>query len=216
MVALGEASPGTLTFWPPNTPLEETVGALDSAVRAGKCRYVGISSHSAEQTREAAAIARQLGVPLVIHQPSYSLLNRWVEAELLDVLNETGMGAIAFTALAQGLLTAKYIGGANDVQRATARPTFDEGVLTEQTLVRVRGLNAIAKRRGQTLAQMALVWVLRDRRVTSALVGASSVEQLAENLAALEQPRFTSEELAEIDRYAVDSGIDLWRASSEL
>jgi L-glyceraldehyde 3-phosphate reductase len=200
----------------PDTPLEETIGALDSAVRAGKCRYVGISSYSAERTREAAAIARALGVPLVIHQPSYSLLNRWVEGELLDVLGESGMGAIAFTALAQGLLTAKYIDSAADVRRATARPTFDQRVLTDETLSRVRGLNAIARRRGQTLAQMALVWVLRDRRVASTLVGASSVEQLAENLAALDRPDFTPEELAEIDRYAVDSGVDPWRSSSEL
>ena len=200
----------------PETPLEETIGALDGAVRAGKCRYVGLSSYSAERTREAAAIARQLGVQLLIHQPSYSLLNRWVERELLDVLDQNGMGAIAFTALAQGLLTGKYLEGGVGVQRATARPTFDESVLTEETLARVRGLNAIARRRGQTLAQMALVWVLRDRRVTSALVGASSVEQLAENLAALNQPWFTPEELAEIDRYAVDSGVDLWRSSSEL
>jgi len=200
----------------PDTPLEETIGALGTAVRSGKCRYVGISSYSAERTREAAAIARQLGVPLVIHQPSYSLLNRWIEGELLGVLEEAGMGAIAFTVLAQGLLTGKYLEGANGVQRATERPTFDGSALSEQTLARVRGLNAIARRRGQTLAQMALVWVLRDRRVTSALVGASSVEQLDENLAALDQPRFTSEELAEIDRHAVDSGIDLWRASSEL
>jgi L-glyceraldehyde 3-phosphate reductase len=200
----------------PDTPLEETVGALASALSAGKCRYVGISSYSAERTGEAAAIARQLGVQLLIHQPSYSLLNRWVERELLEVLDQNGMGAIAFTALAQGLLTGKYLEGGTGVQRATARPTFDESVLTEETLARVRGLNAIARRRGQTLAQMALVWVLRDRRVTSALVGASSVEQLAENLAALDQPWFTPEELAEIDRYAVDSGVDLWRSSSEL
>jgi L-glyceraldehyde 3-phosphate reductase len=200
----------------PDTPLEETVGALNAAVQAGKCRYVGISSYSSERTREAVAIARRLAVPLVIHQPSYSLLNRWIEAELLDVLSESGMGAIAFTALAQGLLTNRYIEGSAEVHRATARPTFDRSTVTEGTLTRVRALSAIAKKRGQTLAQMALVWVLRDRRVASALVGASSVEQLQENLAALDQPHFTAEELAEIDRYAVDSGVDLWRASSDL
>ncbi|HEY5753717.1 MAG TPA: L-glyceraldehyde 3-phosphate reductase [Chthoniobacterales bacterium] len=200
----------------PETPLEETVRALDAAVRAGKCRYVGISSYSAERAQEAASIARSLGTPLVIHQPSYSLLNRWIEGGLTDVLAENGMGAIAFTALAQGLLTDKYLHGSADVHRATARPTFDVSVLTEDTLTRVRGLNAIAQRRGQTLAQMALVWALRDPRVTSVLVGTSSVEQLEENLKALDHSAFTPEELAEIDRYAVDSGIDLWRASSDL
>ncbi|HEY5895017.1 MAG TPA: L-glyceraldehyde 3-phosphate reductase [Chthoniobacterales bacterium] len=200
----------------PETPVEETVRALDAAVRAGKCRYVGISSYSAERTQEAAGIAQRLGTPLVIHQPSYSPLNRWIEGGLTDVLAGNGMGAIAFTALAQGLLTNRYLQGTADVHRATARPTFDVSVLTEDTLTRVRGLNAIAQRRGQTLAQMALVWVLRDPRVTSALVGTSSVEQLAENLKALENPTFTREELGEIDRYAVDSGIDLWRASSDL
>jgi L-glyceraldehyde 3-phosphate reductase len=200
----------------PDTPLEETIGALDSAVRQGKAIYVGVSSYSAEHTRQAASIARRLGTPLVIHQPSYSLLNRWVEGGLLDVLAETGMGAIAFTALAQGLLTDKYLHGASGVERATARPTFNAGALTEKTFARVRGLNEIAKRRGQTLAQMAIVWVLRDPRVASTLVGASSVAQLEENLAALDHPDFTKDELAEIDRYAVDSGIDLWRSSSEL
>jgi L-glyceraldehyde 3-phosphate reductase len=200
----------------PGTPLEETIGALDAAVRAGKALYVGISSYSPERTREAAAIAKRLGTPLTIHQPSYSLLNRWIEGELLDVLGETGMGAIAFTALAQGLLTDKYLTGSAEVNRATARPTFDNRMLTEATLVRVRALHEIAKRRGQTLAQMALVWVLRDPRVASALVGASSVAQMKENLAALQQPRFTGEELREIDRHAVESGIDLWRASSDL
>lgn len=200
----------------PQTPLEETVGALDSAVRSGKCRYVGISSYSAERTREAVAIARRLGTPLVIHQPSYSLLNRWIERDLLGVLDDRGMGAIAFTALAQGLLTNKYLEGPSEVHRATARPTFDNSVLTDETLSRLRALNAIAQRRGQTLAQLALVWVLRDRRVASALVGASTVQQLRENLAALEHQNFTREELAEVDRYAVDSGVDLWRASSDL
>jgi L-glyceraldehyde 3-phosphate reductase len=200
----------------PDTPLEETIGALDTAVRQGKARYVGVSSYSAERTRDAAAIARGLGTPLIIHQPSYSLLNRWIEGGLTDVLAETGMGAVAFTALAQGLLTSKYLDGAAGVHRAAARPTFDTAVLTEGTMARVRGLNEIAKSRGQTLAQMALVWVLRDPRVTSTLVGTSSVKQLEENLAALDRPDFTPEELSKIDRYAVESGIDLWRASSEL
>jgi L-glyceraldehyde 3-phosphate reductase len=200
----------------PDTPLEETIGALDTAVRQGKARYVGVSSYSAERTREAAAIAHKLGTPLIIHQPSYSLLNRWIEGGLTEVLAENGMGAIAFTALAQGLLTDKYLDGSADVHRAAARPTFNSAVLTEATLKRVRGLNEIAKARGQTLAQMALVWVLRDPRVASTLVGTSSVAQLAENLAALEKPNFTAEELAKIDRYAVDSGIDLWRSSSDL
>ena len=200
----------------PDTPLEETVGALDAAVRQGKARYVGVSSYSAERTRAAAEIAHRLGTPLSIHQPSYSLLNRWVEGGLTDVLAENGMGAIAFTALAQGLLTNKYLDGTADVHRAAGRPTFDTAVLTEETLARVRGLNEIAKARRQTLAQMALVWVLRDPRVASTLVGVSSVKQLEENLAALDQPSFTAEELAEIDRHAVDSGVDLWRSSSEL
>jgi L-glyceraldehyde 3-phosphate reductase len=200
----------------PDTPLEETIGALDTAVRQGKARYVGVSSYSAERTRAAAEIAKKLGTPLIIHQPSYSLLNRWIEGGLTDVLTENGMGAIAFTALAQGLLTSRYLDGAADVHRAAARPTFNSAVLTEGTLARVRGLNEIAIARGQTLAQMALVWVLRDSRVASTLVGVSSVEQLEENLAALDHPDFTAEELAKIDRYAVDSGIDLWRSSSEL
>ena len=198
------------------TPLEETMQALDTIVRQGKARYIGISSYSPERTREAAAIAKRLGTPLIIHQPSYSLLNRWIEGGLTKVLGENGMGAIAFTALGQGLLTNKYLQGTADVHRATARPSFDESVLTEETLARVRGLNEIAKRRGQTLAQMALVWILRDPRVSSTLVGASSVQQMSENLAALNKPTFTAEELKEIDNYAVESGIDLWRESSEL
>ena len=200
----------------PDTPLEETIGALDAAVRQGKARYVGVSSYSAQRTREAAAIAQRLGTPLVIHQPSYSLLNRWVEGGLLEALDENGMGAIPFTALAQGLLTDKYLHGAADVHRAVARPMFDTAVLTEATLARLRGLDEIAHQRGQTLAQMALVWVLRDPCVASTLVGASSVAQLAENLAALDHPDFTAEELARIDRYAVDSGIDIWKESSGL
>ncbi|HTN75318.1 MAG TPA: L-glyceraldehyde 3-phosphate reductase [Pirellulaceae bacterium] len=199
-----------------DTSLEETIGALDTAVRQGKALYVGISSYSAERTRAAASIAKQLGTPLVIHQPSYSLLNRWIEGGLTDALQESGMGAIAFTALAQGLLTDKYLTGDASVHRATARPSFDTALLTDENLSRVRGLNAIAQRRGQTLAQMAIAWVLRDARVASALVGASSVKQLAENLAALDNSSFDAQELAEIDRYAVDSGVDLWRESSSL
>jgi L-glyceraldehyde 3-phosphate reductase len=200
----------------PGTPLDETIGALDTAVRQGKARYAGVSSYSAEHTSEASSIARSLGTTLIIHQPSYSLLNRWIEGGLTDVLAENGMGAIAFTALAQGLLTDRYLDGKPRVQRAAARPTFNDAILTEETLARVRGLNEIAKGRGQTLAQMALVWVLRDPRIASTLVGTSSVAQLAENLAALDQPDFTAEELAMIDRYAVESGIDLWRSSSDL
>lgn len=201
----------------PVTPLEETIGALDTAVRAGKARYVGISSYSAAKTAEAAAIARRLGTPLVIHQPSYSLLNRWVEGGLTTELADAGMGAIAFTALAQGLLTDRYLRqSAADVDRATARPTFDDGLVTDEVLGRLRGLAAIAERRGQSLAQLALAWVLRDPTVASALVGASSVAQLEENLGALENLDFTTGELDEIDRYASDSGIDLWRESSDL
>ena len=200
----------------PDTPVEETIGALDAAVRQGKARYIGVSSYSAERTREAATIAGNLGTPLTIHQPSYSLLNRWIEGGLTDVLAENGMGAIGFTALAQGLLTDKYLQGAAGAHRAAARPTFNTAVLNEETLARVRALNAVAESRGQTLAQMALVWVLRDRRIASTLVGVSSIAQLKENLAALGHSDFTAEELAKIDRYAVESGIDLWRASSDL
>jgi L-glyceraldehyde 3-phosphate reductase len=200
----------------PHTPLEETIGALDALVRQGKAIYVGISSYSPERTREAAAIARRLGTPLVIHQPSYSLVNRWIEGGLTDALAENGMGAIAFTVLAQGLLTNKYLRGSADARRATERPSFTDAHVAESTLERVHALNEIAKRRGQTLAQMAIAWVLRSPIVASALIGASSVAQLKENLAALERPSFTGEELREIDRYAVDSGVDLWRVSSEL
>ncbi|MDT4998260.1 MAG: L-glyceraldehyde 3-phosphate reductase, partial [Mycobacterium sp.] len=200
-----------------NTPLEETIGALDTAVRAGKTRYVGISSYSATKTAEAAAIARKLGTPLVIHQPSYSLLNRWVEGDLVTELNNAGMGAIAFTALAQGLLTNRYLDKpAADIARATERPTFDDDLVTGEVNERLRGLAGIAERRGQSLAQLALAWVLRDATVASTLVGASSVAQLEENLGALDNLDFTAEELAEIDRYASESGIDLWRESSDL
>jgi len=201
----------------PVTPLEETIGALDAAVRAGKARYVGISSYSARKTAQAAAIARRLGTPLVIHQPSYSLLNRWIEGGLTTELANAGMGAIAFTALGQGLLTDRYLQRpAADIERATERPTFDDDVVTEEVRERLRGLAGIAERRGQTLAQLALAWVLRDPTVASTLIGASSVAQLDENLGALANLDFTPEELSEIDRYASDSGIDLWRESSDI
>jgi L-glyceraldehyde 3-phosphate reductase len=201
----------------PVTPLEETIGALDTAVRAGKTRYVGISSYSPTKTAEAAAIAKRLGTPLVIHQPSYSLLNRWIESGLTTELTNAGMGAIAFTALGQGLLTDRYLQQpAADVDRATARPTFDDDLVTDEVRERLRGLAAIAERRGQTLAQLALAWVLRDPAVASTLVGASSVAQLDENLGALANLEFTAAELTEIDQYASESGIDLWRESSDV
>ncbi len=201
----------------PTTPLEETIGALDTAVRAGKARYVGISSYSATKTAEAAAIAQRLGTPLVIHQPSYSMLNRWIEGDLIIELNNAGMGAIAFTALAQGLLTNRYLDKpATDVARATERPTFDDELVTDKVHARLQGLAGIARQRGQSLAQLALAWVLRDPTVASTLVGASSVAQLKENLGALDHLEFTPEDLSEIDRFASDSGIDLWRESSDL
>lgn len=201
----------------PVTPLEETIGALDTVVRTGKARYVGISSYSTHKTAEAASIARRLGTPLVIHQPSYSLLNRWIEGGLTIELASAGMGAIAFTALGQGLLTDRYLQHpAAEVERATARPTFDDDLITDDVRTRLRGLAGIAERRGQTLAQLALAWVLRDPTVASTLVGASSVAQLDENLGALDNLDFTSDELSEIDQYASDSGIDLWRESSDV
>jgi len=199
----------------PETPLEETMGALATAVTSGRALYAGISSYSAERTREAAAILRELGVPLLIHQPSYSMLNRWVEAELLDTLEEEGIGCIAFSPLAQGLLTTKYLNGVPDDSRASRNDSLGRDQITEQNLAHVRALNEIAGRRGQTLAQMAISWILRDDRVTSALVGASSVAQLEENLAAAGKTSFTEEELAEIDRNAVDAGINIWAASSQ-
>ena len=198
----------------PETPLEETMGALDAAVRQGKALYVGISSYSAKRTREAAAILRGLGTPLLIHQPSYSMLNRWIEAELLDVLAEEGIGAIAFSPLAQGLLTDRYLGGVPEGSRATQGGSFSRDLLTDANLANVRGLNEIAQRRGQTLAQMALAWILRDPLVASALVGASSVEQLEDSLAALENLAFEPAELAEIDRFAVEGNVNLWAQSS--
>ncbi len=199
----------------PDTALEETMGALDSAVRQGKATFVGISSYSDQRTREAAAILRDLGTPLLIHQPSYSMLNRWIEPDLLDALQEVGAGCIGFTALAQGLLTSKYLDGIPEGSRAASDGSLDKSMLNDETLARVRGLNDIAAGRGQTLAQMALAWALRDERMTSLVVGASSVRQLEENVKALDNLDFTDDELARIDEYAVDSGIDLWASSSQ-
>jgi L-glyceraldehyde 3-phosphate reductase len=198
----------------PLTPLEETMGALHSAVQQGKALYVGISSYSPQKTREAAAILRDLGTPLLIHQPSYSLLNRWIEPELLDVLEDEGVGCIAFSPLAQGMLTDRYLDGIPEGSRASLNLSLDRGLLTEETLAKVRGLNEIAAARGQSLAQMAIAWVLRDPRVTSALVGASSVAQLEANIAALDGPPFSEDELAAIDGHATESGINLWARSS--
>ncbi len=199
----------------PDTPLEETMGALDSAVRQGKALYAGISSYSGERTREAAAILRDLGTPLLIHQPSYSMLNRWIEADLLDALEEVGAGCIAFTALAQGLLTSKYLHGIPAGSRASTEGTIDGAMLDDETLARVRGLNHIAVERGQSLAQLALVWALRDPRMTSLVIGASSVEQLEENVAALATTELTADELSRIDEYAVDADVNLWASSSQ-
>jgi L-glyceraldehyde 3-phosphate reductase len=199
----------------PETPLDETMGALDSAVRQGKALYAGISSYSAKRTAEAAEILRRLGTPLLIHQPSYSLLNRWIEPELLDVLGERGIGCIVFSPLAQGLLTDKYLDGVPEGSRAAGGGTFSRELLNEETLAKVRALNDVAARRGQSLAQTALAWTLRDPRVTSTLIGARTVEQLEENVAALERLDFAPDELAEIDRYATESGINLWAAAIE-
>jgi L-glyceraldehyde 3-phosphate reductase len=199
-----------------DTPLEETMGALVTAVRQGKALYVGISSYSAGKTREAAAILRAEGVPLLIHQPSYNLFNRWVEPDLLDTLDELGAGMIAFTALAQGLLTDKYLDGIPADARIN-RPggdSFGREMLSESNLARVRGLDEIARRRGQSLAQMAYAWVLRDPRVTTTLVGASSPEQIRENVGALANLDFSADELAEIDRFAVEGGVNLWEKPS--
>ena len=199
----------------PETPLEETMGALDTAVRQGKALYAGISSYSAQRTREAAEILRSLGTPLLIHQPSYSLLNRWIEPELLDALGDEGIGCIAFSPLAQGMLTTKYLDGIPEGSRAAqARGALSPDLLTEQTLAHVRALDAMARRRGQSLAQMALAWTLRDPRVTSTVIGASSVRQLEENLGALDRLEFSDDELAAIDGHAVDAGINLWAPSS--
>src|SRR6184192_874902 len=196
------------------TPLEETMGALASAVRRGKALYVGISSYSAAKTREAAQILDGLGTPLLIHQPSYSLLNRWIEPELLDALEELGVGCIGFSPLAQGMLTYKYLQGIPEGSRASRDGSLSPKLLTDSAMKKIRALNEIARSRGQTLAQLALAWTLRDPRMTSTLVGASSVEQLESNLAATEQLDFTDEELAEIDRHATDADINLWATSS--
>jgi L-glyceraldehyde 3-phosphate reductase len=198
----------------PRTPLEETMGALDAAVRAGKARYVGISSYSPQRTEEAARILHELGTPLLIHQPSYSLLNRWIEQGLLDVLEREGVGAIVFSPLAQGLLTDKYLEGVQEDSRVRRGNYFSAELISEENLARVRAMNEIAGRRGQTLAQLAISWALRDERVTSALLGASSVTQLEQNVAALQKLDFDADELAEIDRHAQDGGINLWAASS--
>jgi L-glyceraldehyde 3-phosphate reductase len=200
----------------PETPLEETMGALDSAVRQGKALYVGISSYSAQRTREAAAILRGLGTPLLIHQPSYSMINRWIEPDLLDALADEGMGAIAFSPLAQGLLTDRYLDGVPADSRAAREGSFSQNLLSSSNLDNARGLREIARGRGQTLPQMALAWTLRDPRVTSALVGASSVAQLDDNLEALDRLDFTPEELKEIDRFAVEGGVNLWAQSSDV
>ncbi len=199
----------------PDTPLEETMGALDTAVRQGKALYVGISSYSADMTRKAAAILRDLGTPLLIHQPSYSMLNRWIEDDgLLDALDEVGAGAIVFSPLAQGMLSTKYLDGIPEGSRASRPSPLSPDLLTDESLAKIRALNEIAAARGQTLAQMAIAWTLRDPRVTSALPGASSVRQVEENVAAIDRLDFTDEELAEINRHATDGGINLWAASS--
>ncbi|MEB8340042.1 L-glyceraldehyde 3-phosphate reductase [Streptomyces endophyticus] len=196
----------------PDTPLEETMGALASAVRQGKALYVGVSSYSSEQTAEAARLLREMGVPAIIHQPSYSMLNRWTEDDnLLDTLEAAGMGCISFAPLAQGLLTGKYLKEIPEGSRATQGKSLDPNLLSDDVVRRLNGLNDIAQRRGQSLAQLALSWVLRDERMTSALIGASSVKQLEENLAALEGPKLTDEELTEIDSFAVStSGTNIW------
>ncbi len=199
----------------PETPLEETMGALDSAVRQGKALYVGISSYSARRTEEAIEILRHLGTPLLIHQPSYSMFNRWIEPELLAVLEREGVGAIAFSPLAQGLLTSKYLDGVPDDSRVRRGLHFSADLITPENLARVRALNDIASRRGQSLAQLAIAWVLRDPRVTSALVGASSVAQLEDTVASLHNADFDDAELAEIDEYAVDGALNIWQQSSE-
>jgi L-glyceraldehyde 3-phosphate reductase len=198
----------------PETPLQETMGALDTAVRQGKALYVGISSYSAGRTAEAAAILRELGTPLLIHQPSYSMLNRWIEEALLDTLGELGVGCIVFSPLAQGMLTDRYLQGIPEGSRASRAATLPRDLITDETMGKIRALNEVASARSQSLAQMALAWALRDPRVTSALIGASSVEQLEANVAALDRLDFTNDELAEIDRHATESGIDLWAASS--
>ena len=199
----------------PDTPLEETMGALDSIVRQGKALYVGISSYSAEKTREAAAILRRLGTPLLIHQPSYSMFNRWIEPDLLDALGELGVGCIGFSPLAQGMLTDRYLDGIPVGSRASRPGSLSPDLLTDETLAKIRSLNEIAAGRGQSLAQLALAWTLRDPRMTSTLAGASSVAQLEANVGALARLDFTRDELDEIDRYATDGALNLWSRSSD-
>jgi aryl-alcohol dehydrogenase-like predicted oxidoreductase len=198
----------------PQTPLTETVGALHTAVQQGKALYVGISSYSSQRTIEAVEILRDLGTPLLIHQPSYSLLNRWIEQDLLATLEREGVGAIVFSPLGQGLLSDRYLDGVPEDSRVERGENFSQSLLSEENLTRVRALNEIARARGQTLAQMAIAWVLRDQRVSSALIGASSVAQLEQNVAALERLDFTERELAQIEREAVESGINIWASSS--
>ena len=200
----------------PDTPLEETMGALATAIHSGKALYVGVSSYSAGKTREAAEILRGMGIHLLIHQPSYSLLNRWIEEDLLDTLEAEGIGCITFSPLAQGMLTNKYLSGIPEGSRASRDSSLSRELLNDENLARVRALNEIASRRGQSLAQMALAWTLRDPRVTSTLIGVSSVQQLDDSLGALDHPDFSSEELAEIDQYAAEGHINLWARSSSV
>ena len=199
----------------PDTPMEETLGALDTAVRSGRALYAGISSYSPDHTRRAARILDGLGTPLLLHQPSYSLLNRWIEQGLLDAVADEGVGCIVFSPLAQGLLTDRYLDGIPEGSRASRESSLDRGLLSEANLARVRALDGVAGRRGQSLAQMALAWTLRDPRVTSTLIGASSVAQLEDNVAALENLAFTEAELAEIDQHATEADVNLWAASSD-
>ena len=199
----------------PRTPLEETMGALDSIVRQGKALYAGLSSYNSRRTREAVKILNELGTPCLIHQPSYSMLNRWVEDDgLLDTLEELEIGSIAFSPLAQGMLTDKYLNGIPEGSRATQGKTIREGHITDENIRRIRGLNEIARRRGQSLAQMAIAWVLRNNRVTTALIGASSTSQLENSYSALNNLQFNDEELKEIDVFAQDAGINIWALSS--
>jgi len=198
----------------PQTPLEETMGALDIAVRSGRALYAGISSYSPERTLEAATILRSMGTPLLIHQPSYSMLNRWIEGGLLDTLEEVGSGCIAFSPLAQGMLTSKYLDGVPEGSRMARDSSLSPELLNEQNLANIRALNDLAVRRGQSLAQLALAWCLRDPRVTSVLIGASSVAQLEDNVAALDNLQFSDDELGAIDKFAVEGGINLWQRSS--
>ena len=194
-----------------DVPLEETMGALAHAVHQGKALYVGISSYSPERTRESAHILKSMGIPLLIHQPSYSMLNRWVEEGLLETLDELGVGCIAFSPLAQGLLTNKYLNGVPKNSRVTAEDSFQKEFLSDENLQRVRALNEIARGRGQTLAQMAIAWVLRDHRVTTALIGARNVQQLDDSLDAVKKLGFTDVELKDIDRHAQEGAIDIWK-----